>query len=525
MPSIKRRMATDLRDWLEKLQSKGLLNRVSSEVDISELAQRIAQNYRQATLFEHIRGYPYPLAANTFSNRSMMALALDADDSEILHALENRVGRRFPPRIVEHAPCKEVIERENEVNLAAFPLHLQHELDGAPYISASVIVAKDPDRRVTNLGIYRMMFRTRNETGVDVSAAHKLRNYYQRACELGTSLEVAVVLGLPALDLLAAEASSPLDIDEYEVLGGFRGEPAELVRCETVDLAVPANAEIVLEGEMPPTGWTEDEGPFGEFTGTYGGFRRNPLIKIKAITRRRDAVFVSATHGGLYPGWTDLHVMFPIIELDIYQALRQAGIDVRAVRLHPGSGGMWSTVSIKPLAKGDSKNALAIALAASRQAFPKYAVVVDEDIDIYDDERVYWAMTWRTQPHEDVMILKDMKAVPLDPSLPSEVPPVSTSKMGFDATIPLDKPRHRFAVCLPASFPKTMRTAQEISADEVDARILSLLREKPRSFYEILAGVGMGTHRNILESVGRLREKGMVTRDTKGLYQASEKLF
>jgi 4-hydroxy-3-polyprenylbenzoate decarboxylase len=513
-------VAITLRDWLQKLEDRELLHRVTSEVHIGEVADIVDRNYQGATLFEHIRDYAFPLAANTFSNRKMMAVALETEEDRILEALEERMRRRVQPILAPTSPCKEVIEKGRGVNLAGFPLHLQHQFDGAPYISASVVVAKDPDRHVTNLGVYRMMFRSKSETGVDVSAPHKLRAYYQRACELGKPLEVAAVLGLPAIDVLAAEVSAPLDQDELEVLGGFRGQPAELVQCETVDLAVPANAEIVLEGEMPPTGWTEDEGPYGEFTGTYGGFRRNPVIKIKAITRRRDAIFLSATHGGLHPGWTDLHVIFPIIELDIYQALRQAGIDVRAVRLHPGSSGMWATTSIKPLSKGDSKNALAIMLSASRQAFPKYAVVVNDDIDIYDDERVYWAMTWRTQANQDVMILNDMKAVPLDPSLPAEVPPVATSKMGFDATIPFDKPSKRFEVCRPASLEYRKVSPSEVSEDEIDQEILGLISNGPAYFYEILETFGSRGQRHVLESMGRLRERGVFERDEVGRYKA-----
>lgn len=510
-------MSITLRQWLERLDEANLLNRVSRKVHIGEVAREIESHYRQATLFESIDDYAFPLAANTFSNRSMMALALETREDGILGALEARMRRRIEPVVVDQSPLKDVIHTGSDVNLARFPLHLQHQFDGAPYISASVVLAKDPDRGVTNLGIYRMMYRGGAETGIDLSAPHKLRAYYRRACELGKPLEVAAVLGLPAIDLLAAEVSAPLDEDELEVLGGFRGEPAELVRCETVDLAVPSNAEIVLEGEMLPTGWTADEGPYGEFTGTYGGFRRNPVIHIKAVAHRRDAVFLSATHGGLHPGWTDLHVIFPIIELDIHQALRQAGVDVRAVRLHPGSSGMWATASIKPMAKGDSKNALALMLSASRQAFPKYAVVVDEDIDIHDDERVYWAMTWRTQPDRDIMILHDMKAVPLDPSLPAEVPPVATAKMGFDATIPFDKPRKRFEVCLPASV--AYRGVERRSPEEIDAAILDLLRKGPVYFYEILEALGGVGHRSILESVGRLRARGAFERDEAGRYE------
>ncbi|MEM4315264.1 MAG: UbiD family decarboxylase [Nitrososphaerota archaeon] len=505
-------MAVTLGEWLKTLEENSLLHHVHSEVSIHQVAEIISENYTKATLIEKIEGYDMPLAANTASNRKMIALALGVEEKRVVQELERRTQRRIPPVEVFNAPCKEVVKIGEEVDLTIFPLHLQHELDAAPYITASVAIARDPDHAVYNMGIYRMMLRTSRETGVDVTAPHKLRTYYQRAMEMGRTLEVAVVIGLPTIDLLGAEISSPYDVDEYEVLGGIRGEPVELVKCETMDLYVPANAEIVLECEMPPIGWVKDEGPYGEFTGTYGGMKMNPILKVRAITHRRNPIFLTATHGGRRPGWTDLHLLFPIIELDLNRSLRQAGIDVRDIRLHPGSCGMWAIASIRPRAKGDSKNALYLLLTASRQAFPKYAVVVDEDIDIYDDEAVIWAMTYRAQPSEDVLILEDLKAIPLDPSLPSEMPPVSTSKMGFDATIPLDRTRQRFMPCLP---PKPVQTIQQ---DHINSEKLLEMLSQPRYFSEIALKYTGKTYREFLKAWTHIREKELITRDPDGRY-------
>ncbi|MEM2095419.1 MAG: UbiD family decarboxylase [Candidatus Caldarchaeum sp.] len=504
-------MSISLGEWLRTLEANGLLHRVSREVSIHEVAEIVSANYSKATLIEKITGYDMVLAANTASNRTMIALALGVDERDVVEELERRSQRRIPPVKVSDSPCKDIVKVGDEVDLTMFPLHLQHELDAAPYITASVAVAKDPERLVYNMGIYRMMLRTRNETGVDVTAPHKLRAYYQKALEMGKSLECAVVIGLPTIDLLGSVMSS-FDVDEYEVLGGVRGEPVELVKCETMDLYVPANSEIVLECEMPPVGWTRDEGPYGEFTGTYGGMKMNPVMKVKAITHRRNPIFLSATHGGTRPGWTDLHLLFPIIEMELQRSLKQAGIEVRGVRLHPGGCGMWAVASIKPRAKGDAKTALYLLLTSSRQSFPKYAVVVDEDIDIYDDEAVIWAMTFRAQPSEDVIILQDLKAIPLDPSLPSDMPPVSTSKMGFDATIPVDRNRERFKRCLPT---KPMRDGrqEQVSLEQV----LEFLRQ-PRYFGELALKYDGKTYREFLKAWTLLREKELITRDQLGRY-------
>ena len=209
-----------------------------------------------------------------------------------------------------------------------------------------------------------------------------------------------------------------------------------------------------------------------------------------------------------------------MIELDLHKALRQAGIDVRGVRVVAAGTCNWAVACIKPITKGDARNALALMLSASKQAMPKMAVVVDDDIDIFDDEQLYWAMTWRCQPHEDVMILENMKAVPLDPSLPSTMPPVTTSKMGIDATIPIGRNRADFERCHPTPFvADTPQRHNGLSAEQLDTQMEEMIRNRaPVYFNDILtefSGVG---HQTILESFGRLRERKLLDRDAAGLY-------
>jgi len=514
-------MAQTMTEWVQELEKHDLLQRVVEEVPIEQIASSIYANNKKATLFENIAGYDMPLVANTFSNRAMIQLALQTDEEHCYEVLNECRQRFIKPVEVQDAPCQEIVIEGEDVNLADFPLHVQHELDGAPYISASVAIAKDPSRDVYNLGIYRMMYRTRNQTGVDVTAAHKLRYYYQQACEMGKPLEVAIALGLPTLDLLASVASTPYDVDEYEVLGGFRNEPAELVKCRTVDLLVPANAEMIFECVMEPDGWVFDEGPYGEFTGTYaGGVKRNPKLRIKAITHRKGAMFHSATHGGPHIGWTDCHVIGPIYELDLLRALRAAGLDVKGVRLVAAAGFNWGVAKIKTLTKGDGKQAALAMLTCTRHGFPKFAVVVDEDIDIFDDEQVSWAMTWRTQPHKDVVIIDNMSALPLDPSLETSQPPVVTSKMAWDATIPYDRDRSDFERCYATPFiPDLPEKHAACTAEELDEKMLNLIGENgPIYFNDIMIEFhGLG-HQNILEAFGRLREQRLLDRDDDGRY-------
>jgi 4-hydroxy-3-polyprenylbenzoate decarboxylase len=553
----------DLQDWINDLERSDLLVRVREEIDPAHIAGVVDANYKKATFIENIRGYDVPLLANSLSNRRMVSVALGTTEDKLLETFRERMKNRIRPVVVKSdslQPCQEMVSIGDEVDLTEFPIPLQHEFDGGPYITAGVLVANHPISNKTNLGIYRLMLRTRNELGIGLTPPHKLRRYYQIAMERKSRpLEVACAIGFHGLDILSSEVSGPDDIDEYDTMGGFKGEPVELVKCKTIDVYVPTNAEIVLECEMPLTGWAYDEGPYGEFSGTYGGLKSNPILTVKAITRKKHPIFLSATHGGAHPGWTDFNMLIPIFEQAILDSLRAANIDVKAIRFHPGSSGMWLIASIKTWSEGDGRNALMLMLTASNQNFPKYAVVVDDDIDIFDDEAVNWAMTWRAQPAEDVMIFEGLKCIPLDPSLPTETPPITTSKMGFDATRPLSKPAFRFVRCLPPymneisfggkigtlprameqdnspSSDKGMRGGHKITSDspihegmrsrpssnhikELSGRIVKLLKDRPCYFKDILDALRNDGYRAALLAWSEMRTQNQLVRDEAGRY-------
>jgi len=509
----------DLRDWIATLESHDLLHRVVKEVDVRDCSEIIAENYKQATLFEDVLGYNSQLVANAISSRKMMALALDTEETNILSEYASRIAKPTPPKFAstsKGARCQEEIlaAKESDVDLTTLPILLQHEFDGAPYISAGTVVAKDPETGEYNIGIYRLMFRKINELGINITAPHRLRWFYQKAYEKGKPLEVAVCLGLHALDHLAAVTTSPEGVDELAVWGGLQKEAIPLVHCKTVDLYVPEHAEIVLEGRMDPIGWVEPEGMYGEFPGTYSGMRKNPVVTIQAITSRKKAIYQSATHGGRHLAYTDFFVLIPQIELSIHAALRNAGIDVKQVRIVAESAGMMCYASINVRAKGDSRNAVYVILSSSRQNFPKYCVLVDADIDVFDDEVVMWALSTRSQPKDDTVILKEMR-IPSssDPSLVGPAP-YSMSKMGIDATISLDADKSRFKHSRPPQV-VSRRSSKGNNLTKLVENIRKLLQEKgPLFFYELTKEFPEESFRNILLgwnelSVHREIEEGM----------------
>jgi 2,5-furandicarboxylate decarboxylase 1 len=516
-------LVKDIRDWIVTLESKGLLTRQRDAIDVRNCSEVISQNYKTATLFESVEGYDMSVLANSVSSRRMISLSLETAEHEILTEYLSRISKPIPPSFLNtgSARCQEVVSKGESVDLTTLPILLQHEKDGAPYITAGVLVAKDPVTSEFNIGIYRLMFRTKGELGINITAPHKLRWFYQKAFERKESLEVAVCLGLHALDLLAAVTSSTEGIDELALWGGLQREAIKMVKCKTIDLHVPEHAELVLEATMNPVGWVEPEGMYGEFPGTYSGMRKNPYLKIQAITSRKNPVYQSATHGGRHLAYTDFFVIIPQIELGIYQAMRSGGIDVKQVRIVEESAGMVCYISIQTRAAGDSRNALNIALTGSRQNFPKYAVVVDSDIDVFDDEAMTWAVATRSQPREDTMVLDGLR-IPSS-SDPSLTPGIRTmSKLGIDATIPFDAERSRFIHSRPPEIQHY--SANSESEEETEKRILEYLRKNGSSFFnEITMNLEARSFRTILLAWSRLREQKKIEQGMDGKYSINEK--
>jgi 2,5-furandicarboxylate decarboxylase 1 len=276
------------------------------------------------------------------------------------------------------------------------------------------------------------MYRTPNETGIDLVSPSDMRRIYERYQARGEALPIAVALGTATPELLAAGHKAPPGMDEYALAGGFYGEPLRLTKCATVDLEVPASAEIVLEGEITPIGWKEDEGPYGDFTGFKGSIRWNPLFKIKAIMQRKQPIFQTLhlpdeTHWLAAPG----------VEAMAWRALREASVETTAVYASPAACCYWHIYAAIKKRPGEGKNAL---LALMSLLDVKLAIVTDDDVDLTDPQAVERALAFRVQADRDVIIVSGARGKHLDPTLrASQLPRGSlptTSKMGIDATVP-----------------------------------------------------------------------------------------
>jgi 2,5-furandicarboxylate decarboxylase 1 len=481
----------NLADFVNDMEKAGLLVRIKDEKRVDQLPRVMEDNPEKAVFVERLRDCEFSFLANAYSNQDMYAWAMECDKTQTGQKMAETATKRIKPELVDTAPCKEVILKGDAVDLTRLPLFLHHDRDGHAYTNDNLVVTRDPETGVHDWGIYRSMFRSKTEKNLDMTcSSHRARLNALKAQKAGQNLPAAIVIGGPTLDKVAALTGVPPDTEDFEVLGAFYGAPAKLVRCETIDVLVPANAEIVLEGEiLVSEGWTHDEGPYGEFTGMYGGgMKHNPIFRVGCMTYRKGGIFQHATIGGSHPWFTDNMLQLPSIEADIYDGLKKAGIDVLDVRADPGGLSNIAYARIRTSGGGDAKQALAIMLTCSRQGLPKIGMVFDEDVDIWNDNRVKWAMAFRYMPHRDTIIIPECNTMTVDPMVGSDTPPINASRLGLDCTIPLvgKWDRHTFDVSSACDLGEPPAEVAPMTEDALAKDMADFIRAAPRSWKEIL---------------------------------------
>jgi 2,5-furandicarboxylate decarboxylase 1 len=428
----------DLRSFLANLDERGELATVSRQVDTRyEIAAHIRRSsdvQGPAFLFNDVKGSDLRVAGGLFCSRAKALHALEVERHE--DAVERfiaAIAKPIAPVLVADGPCKEIVRTGDEVDLEALPIPVYSEQDPGAFITVGVEITRDVDTGARNAGIYRMQLFGKRELGLAASPYADFDAMYKRAEAAGLRLELAVAIGVDPVTQLATQARVPYGFDELGVAGALHGAPLELVRCETVDLEVPATAEIVLEGYFDP-GERREEGPFGEFTGYVGPGGFEPVFHCTAITTRRDPIFQAGLTGIPI---TENHVMKLLpMEANLLSTLRQGYPDVQAVHFAPEGGAEFlAVVSLRQRYLNQAKNLLLSALGSS--GHPKMAIVVDDDIDVYDPVKVWWAVLTRSQPSDDVIIIPKAAGGQLDPSAPSHF---ASSLMGIDATRPFGEP-------------------------------------------------------------------------------------
>jgi 4-hydroxybenzoate decarboxylase len=434
----------DLRDFLTRLESVGQLLRVEREVlpepDIGAASCAAGEfPNRPAILFEKIRGYEQKkVVMNVHGSWRNYALMLDLPIDTPLQGLFHEVAKKcdrfpIPPRVVSHSPVKEVILTKDINLFDILPLFRINEYDGGPYLSKAMVISKDPENpRNQNVGIYRIQVMDKDRLGIQASPQHDIAIHLRKAEEMNQPLPVAIALGNDPIITLVGGMPLQYDEDEYEMAGALRGEPAEIIQGETVDLMVPAGAEIILEGEILPRVRTI-EGPFGEYTGFYSATFKQAEIRIKAVTRRRDPLLFE----NLYIGkpWTEHdYIVGLVTSVTLYKQLKAMApevVSVNAMYCH----GYGTIVSTKTRVAGYGKIIGAKLLATPHGlAYPKFIVIVDEDIDPFNLNEVMWALVTRFRADRDLVLIPNAPISTLDPT---GHPRGLTTRMILDATKPL----------------------------------------------------------------------------------------
>ncbi|MBI4322012.1 MAG: UbiD family decarboxylase [Chloroflexi bacterium] len=429
----------DFRSFLSFLEEKGDLVRVSKEVStrfqIAAYTRKSSDTNGPAFIFDNVAGYPgWRVAAALYATPGRIVDALETKRLELIHKYMAAMSNAIEPKMVEDGPCQEVVLTGSDVDLNNLPICTHAELDAGPFITAGVVITKDPVIGVRLLSINRMQVFGPRELGVFPSPHQRLWRAIKKAAELGQTLEAAVAIGVDPAVELGSLAKIDHSLDKYGVAGALHGSPIELVKCRTVDIEVPATTEVVIEAEIFPNE-LRTEGPFGEFPGTYSGTTQSPVVRVKAITHRENPIYHTAM--ACMPVSED-HLMSGVQRaIEVYRAARMACPEIVDVRMR-GNHVFDAVVSIRKRLDGEARNVIVSVLGATHS---KYCTVVDEDIDIYNDRDIIWAMETRVQPDKDVYIYPPMVGGPLDPSSPQRP---HSSKMGIDATLPLDAEKAKF---------------------------------------------------------------------------------
>lgn len=437
-----------LREFLDLLEAEGELARVRVPVDLNqELGAVCVKSLRErgpALLFERPGGRDIPMLTNLLATRRRYGLAMGCAPHECQHVWNRCAANLIPPVLVDRGPCQENVLVGDEVDLSLLPVALWNAQDGGPYLTLSCHHSVDPRTGTRNVGIYRNQVHDRNTLGILAGPYQHISIQHRHAPD--EPFPVAIAIGPDPRVTMVAATPLPYGTDELAMAGALRGAPIEVVRCKTVPIEVPADSEIVLEGEVRPNEKRE-EGHFGEFTGHYGGLRMpRATIHITAMTFRTNPVLHQA-YQGAPPHETDVLTAVGK-EAEFMRTIPLPGI--KAVHLTEGGCGVLHLViSVEKLYEGYGKMVGMAALGCPPGRHIKLVTVVDEDVDPFDPVAVEWAIATRVQPHRDVEILKEVAGIFLDPSMPPEeqAGPGRTSKMIIDAT--RYNAKSFPAVCLP----------------------------------------------------------------------------
>src|SRR5579863_9365091 len=417
----------DLRGWLNQLVAADRLAVAHKGVSLTDELAAIAKKLEneRAVLFPEPGRHTIPVVANLFADRNWIADSLQVPPQELLVRFQSAVRQPLPWVEVAAAAAQEVVHEKVDL-LKQLPIPKHNEHDSGPYITAALLIARNPKSGIQNVSIHRCQVSGADRIGVLLLPRHT-QHYFRMAEQAGEALEIALVIGVHPACILASQAIAALDSDEMEIAGALLGRPIEMVKCRTNQVRVPAHAEIVIEGRILPK-VREPEGPFGEFPQYYGPRADSEVIQVDAITRRKNAIFHTIVGGGVE------HLLLGGIprEATLLEHLQRSFPSVHDVRLTRGGTCRYHlAVKVDKKSQGEPKNIIMGAFAGHYDI--KQVVVVDMDVNIDDETEIEWAIATRFQADRDLVVVSGAQGSKLDPSSDNGI----SAKMGLDATKPL----------------------------------------------------------------------------------------
>ncbi len=451
----------DLREFIKKLEAEGELEEIDIEVDpeleITEITDRVSKQFGKGLLFNNPKGSKHRVAINLFGSVKRMCLALEVENLDelgerIISLIDKNVPHNFLdklkalpmlmdlnkifPKTVKTGACKEVILKGDDVDLFTFPILKCWPDDGGKFITLPAVFTKDPESGIRNCGMYRVQVYDKNTAGMHWHIHHSGADHYNKARRMGLEkLEVAVVIGADPAVIYSATAPVPDGVDEMLLAGFIRKKPVEMVKCETVDLEVPANSEIVLEGYVL-TDELRVEGPFGDHTGYYSLADEYPVFHITAITHRKDAIYPTTIVGkppmeDCYMGIATGRIFLPLLKKQLPEIVDMA---------LPLEGVFHNMlfISINKRYPMQAQKIMNYVWGAGQLMFTKMIVIVDSNVDVHNTSEVLWRMGNNVDWDRDILVTKGPVDT-LDHSSPHEF---WGNKIGIDATKKLPSEGH-----------------------------------------------------------------------------------
>ena len=417
-----------LKEFVTQIDNMGELQRITAPVDpryeIPAVLDQVKGPRAPAILFEKVKGYAIPVVGNLLGTEKRMALALGVEEGDLIDHLQGKLEKRITPFLIteENDRVTFSLSEENAIQ-EILPILTHYAGDSGPFITSAVTSAKHPNSEVFGRGLHRIEIRSNTTVGISL-VNPPLSDIYEHHKKEGTPMEVAIAVGVDPAILLGTVLKAPKGIDKFANVGGLMGGAMATVHAKTVDVEIPAYAEIVLEGYIDPKEG-EKGGLLGEVSGYYMSFP-SPSVHITTISLRRDAVY----HGLLPKGSEVEQILSFVWGLKMIPKMRREFPSLLDFHFVPDTFGTHVVMSTSSADRGENRRALTMALSFSNV---KKAVVVDDDVDIRDPLEVEWAMATRFQADRDLITLSDVKGQPIDPSAGPEF---ITSKIGIDATMP-----------------------------------------------------------------------------------------